>query len=34
MVMAAKAQSEQGLQGRMEGYAAMDDMAVRGQTSL
>ncbi len=34
MVMAAKAQSEQGLQGRMEGHAAMDDMAVRGQTSL
>ncbi len=34
MVTAAKAQSEQGLQGRMEGHAAMDDMAVRGQTSL
>ena len=34
MVMAAKAQSEQGLQGRTEGHAAMDDMAVRGQTSL
>ncbi len=33
MVATAKAQSEQGLQGRMEGHAAMDNMAVGGDVS-
>ena len=34
MVTVAQAQAERGLSGRMEGHAAMDDMAVRGEANL
>ncbi|HUY85305.1 MAG TPA: permease [Candidatus Dormibacteraeota bacterium] len=34
LVTAARAQAEKGLAGRMEGHAAMDDMAVRGDAPL
>src|SRR5674476_1091814 len=34
LVNAAKAQAEKGLSGRMEGHAAMDDMAVKGDGSV
>lgn len=34
LVTAARAQAEKGLAGRMEGHAAMDDMAVKGSSSI
>ncbi len=34
LVRAARAQAEKGLAGRMEGHAAMDDMAVKGSSSI
>lgn len=34
LLAAAQAQAEKGLSGRMEGHAAMDDMAVRGRAPL